>query len=268
MKRALAPSFREPCTHGICVAAFLRVTSCEGDTVLRYLHLYLALALIAALLSLPRSAEATTVFSADFQTSVPTEFSSGSLSASNLGSEALNQGLSQYLGSFTLGQSTTLTLTGLAAHTDLQLEFDLYLFRTWDGSSSFGPDFFSLSGDISFSKTFTNHHGTALNPNQTYDSLGDVFLNSTGSALSAFGDPSSTQAFFDLGPNGALGSFDIAHSATSFSVTFGGPTTQDDEQWAIDNVRVSIVPIPEPSAALLVATGLIVLSASRHRRGH
>ncbi len=128
-------------------------------------HHALALALCVALLNLPGSAEAITVFSADFETGVPTEFSSGSVSSAGIGAEAVAQGLSQYLGKFSTTQSTTLTLTGLGVHDSLRLEFDLYLFSSWDGSNTtYGPDFFSLAGDVSFSETFANHHGTASSP--------------------------------------------------------------------------------------------------------
>lgn len=207
-----------------------------------------------------------TVFSADFQTSVPGEFSNGSLSASGIGAEAVNQGLSQYLGRFTLSDSTTLTVTGLPSHNILRLEFDLYLFETWDGSSGSGPDFVSLSGDTTFQETFTNHQGPASNPNQTYDALGDVFLNSNGTALSSYGDTSAIQSFFDLGPTGNDSYFEFAHDTSSFSVTFGGPTSQSDESWGIDNVRVSL--IPEPSHFVSVGLGAVFLATavSRNRR--
>ena len=101
------------------------------------------------------------------------------------------------------------------------------------------------------------------NPLQSYDSLGDVFLNNAGTALSSFGDSESTQAFFNLGPDGAQTSFEIAHTSSNFSVNFVGPTDQDDELWGIDNVRVTI--IPEPSTALLLGVGLIGLLASLRR---
>jgi len=206
------------------------------------------------------------LFSADFESSVPQEFSTGSLSSSRIGAEALNQGLSQYLGPFTLSESTTLTLTGLPTPTLLRLEFDLYLFTTWDGSGSSGPDFFSLSGDVTFQETFTNHQGTASNPNQTYDSLGDVFLNSSGTALSGFGDAGATQAFFDLGPTGSSSFFEFVHNSDTFTVTFGGPTSQSDEQWGIDNVRVSIIPEPSSLALLGLGAAVIVIGTYRQRR--
>ena len=54
-----------------------------------------------------------------------------------------------HIGDYSLNGGTTLTLTGLGAHTQIALEFDLYLFNTWDGNNTqFGPDFFSLAGDV------------------------------------------------------------------------------------------------------------------------
>lgn len=164
-----------------------------------------------------------------------------------------------YHGDYTLGQSTTLALSGLPAHTQLALSFDLYLFATWDGENlTFGKDFFSLSGDISFSETFTNHQpqgqSQAGTPDETYGSAG----------------PSQTHVYRGLGPTGSSSEFLIPHSSSSFTVTFGGPTTQADEWWGIDNVRVTIdagpQPVPEPSALTFLGTGLAGLYALRFRR--
>ncbi len=66
----------------------------------------LTLALCTCLLTIDGPAEALTIFSADFQKSVPAELCSGSLGTGGIGAEVINQGLSQYLGSFTLAQST------------------------------------------------------------------------------------------------------------------------------------------------------------------
>jgi len=213
-----------------------------------------------------------TVFTADFESGVPTEFSAGTTSSVGIGAEAINQGLSTYLGRFTLSDSTTLSLTGLPVHTMLELELDAYLFKTWDGNAGgVGPDFFSLSGDVTFSETFTNHRGEG----QSYSTGPDVFLNAAGTALSGFGDSNSTMVFFGLGATSTGSSFIIPHTGSTFTVTFGGPTSQTDEQWGIDNVLVTIdgdIPpvgnngVPEPITATLGLMGLGVLGMATRRR--
>lgn len=208
------------------------------------------------------------VYTADFESGAPSEFSAGSTSSSQIGAEALNQGLSTYLGKFTLSESTTLTLTGLPPHTELELEFDTYFFNSWDGdATSVGPDFFSLAGDVTFAETFTNHRGEG----DSYPGVADVFLNSAGTALSSFGSSSSTMAFFRLGPTTTGSSFVIPHTGSSFTVTFAGPTSQTDEQWGIDNVRVSVdgepAVIPSLSSwGLLLLGGLLILVGLRRIR--
>lgn len=234
-------------------------------------------------------AQGTLVYTADFESGVPAEFSGGSTSSDQIGPEAVNQGLSTYLGKFTLNDTTTLTVVGLPAHSFVRLDVDVYFFQSWDGSNAtFGPDSFSLSGDLSFSETFTNHHGTAESPEQTYPTLADVYLNSAGTAVASFGSSSNTFAYFSLGPTSSGTGFVTAHDGASFTVTFSGPTSQNDEQWGIDNVRVTVcdtidscepgtAPPPPPDvpvplldstwllAALAVLLGLAGLGAMRRR---
>ncbi len=162
------------------------------------------------------------------------------------------------MGNFTLGQSSTLNLTGIGSHTALALEFDLYLFSTWDGNNTtFGPDFFSLSGDVNGSWTFTNHQPQG----QTYPGSPDLILFGSGS--------SATHVYLGLDPTGTGHDFQTSHTGSTFSVTFGGPTSQTDEAWGIDNVRVSRdggTPIPEPSSFALLGIGLAGLAGAEVRR--
>ena len=94
-------------------------------------------------------------------------------------------------------------------------------------------------------------------------------LTQDGSALSSFGSASSTMAFFRLGPSNTGSSFIVPHTSSTFTVTFAGPTSQDDEQWGIDNVRVSIdgEPSPVPTLGqwglLLLGTMLILIGLKR-----
>lgn len=202
------------------------------------------------------AAQATelTVYQTDFSSGLDLQWSAGSvLSDATLG---------EYLGNFSLDGATTLTLDGLPSHTQITLSFDLYLFNTWDGNNlSWGPDYFSISSSapaIGGSWTFTNHQPDGQSypqavPTENYGGLGNM---------------GATYVYRGLGPLGDGASWTAAHTASTFSVTFGGPTTQTDEWWGIDNVQVSVTTIPEPSAALLLIAGLGALGmAARLRLG-
>ena len=187
----------------------------------------------------------TTVYFNDFETQVePSNWTDTRLSINN------NYGFdsTQYHGNYTDSDNTTLTISGLGEHTELSIDFDLYLFNTWDGeNTTYGKDYFSLSGDgINESWTFTNHQPEG----QSYVGAPDEIYG-IGSQ--------STHVYRDLGLTGADNGFTIAHTADTFTITFGGPTTQSDEGWGIDNVMVStdIAPVPEPATMFLLGTGLL-----------
>lgn len=187
------------------------------------------------------------VYSTDFESGVGAVWSSSSSSS--------NGDVGKYHGNFTTTGSTTLTLTGLAAHTQVSLKFDLYLFSTWDGEdTTFGKDYFSLSGDVTGSWTFTNHQTEG----QSYPGVPDETYG-TGAA--------ATHVYRGLDSTGTGSEFLVSHSGSSFSVTFAGPTTQTDEWWGIDNVRVSIdtSAVPEPSTILLFGLGILGLTVYRKK---
>ena len=109
---------------------------------------------------------------------------------------------------------------------------------------------------IGGSWTFTNHQPEGQSypqavPTENYGGLGNYY---------------ATYVYRGLGPLGDGASWTSAHTASTFSVTFGGPTNQTDEWWGIDNVQVSVTTIPEPSAALLLIAGLGALGMAARRR--
>lgn len=222
---------------------------------------WLNISLLIGLLTFAGQVGATVIYSTDFESGIGSEWSSSTLTTS-----WDNSPLSTYQGNFSGTSSTTLTLTGLSAHSQILLDFDLYLFQTWDGDSTFccGPDYFSLAGDVSFSETFTNHQ------TQSYAGMADecYFGSTVAGCAPASGLHLRTDVYRDLGPTGADSGFLVTHTASTFSVTFAGPTTQSDEWWGIDNVSVSIISasVPEPASIVLLGLGLFGLRFNRRRK--
>ena len=201
------------------------------------------------------------IYTNDFEGStLGSEWSSGGLTTSSDGSPA-----TQYHGNFNTTGSTTLTLTGLSAHSQVLLDFDLYLFSTWDGEGSYccGKDHFSLSGDVTFDETFSNHQV------QSYAGTADeCYIGSTAVSCTS---PNSTRTdiYRSLGPTGADTGFLFAHSGSTLTITFAGPTTQTDEWWGIDNISISTndTSVPEPAGIALLGLGLLGIGLGRRRRG-
>lgn len=190
--------------------------------------------------------QAAIVYSTGFEGGLDSAWSSGS----SLSTDSV---LGNYNGNYSLSNGTTLTLTGLPSHTQLSLSFDLYLFSSWDGENlTWGKDYFSLSGDVVGAWTFTNHQPQG----QSYPGTPDEIY---GTGVSA------THVYRGLDPTGFGNQFLINHTGNSFSVTFGGPTTQADEWWGIDNVSVAVSTVPLPGAVWLLGSGIAVLLGMGNR---
>ena len=158
--------------------------------------------------------------------------------------------------------SAVLTLTGLNPGTTYYLAFDLALGGSWDGSLSFGPDFFSLTTtpagtliDATFRNGFPIGDPT---PGQTYSDatpLGDggLFRTREGADVE-LGTP---VYFFGRGDGNPNPSFVAADTIETVSFTATDAQGVSDEYFALDNVEVTTV--PEPAHVLLLLTGALVL---------
>ncbi len=144
------------------------------------------------------------------------------------------------LGRYTEDSAVTLSLTGLPAHTQIEVNFKLYILNTWDGDSNtnnLGPDYWRLSADnVSiFDETFSNALSTQSYPtDNSTPRTGAVSVDSLGSSNS---DPNGwfTDTLYDLN----LPTFD--HTASTLNLTFSSSGLQailNDETWAIDDVEV------------------------------
>lgn len=226
------------------------------------------LLLSAALLLPAASAHAIVLYAHDFQSAVGAEWSH----ATRMDTPTPYPfGARTFLGEFG-NETVSLTLSGLSAHNSLVLEFDLYLIRSWDGSSSgtafdYGNDAFKVSlgdGTVLLDETFANGNPAGqsygplpLNPYhtgaaETY-SLGFVFYDGIQQTSQVM------DSVYHL-------SFAFASNTDLLTLNFTGYGLQglDDESWGLDNVRVSAV--PEASSATLMGLGLFALAWRTRRR--
>ncbi|HYV95994.1 MAG TPA: hypothetical protein VE967_00915 [Gemmatimonadaceae bacterium] len=148
----------------------------------------------------------------------------------------------KFLGEFG-NDSVALNLTGLGAHTQIQVHADLYIIRSWDGADpNWGTDSFTLRADgtvialTSFSNTsdhvqnFPNQLNTTTNPAD----FGATAVNTLGYT---YWNGVPVDATFSA-------TFTIPHTGSNFNLSFIVKGLQDmtDESWGIDNVQVFIGP--------------------------
>ncbi len=210
----------------------------------------------ASLLALlfPAMAQAATVYSQDFETAplgaewsgAGAVMSSAGLSAYGFGNLHLkNDGAS----------ASVLALSGLAAHTNLTLTFDLAI---WD-SVDYGGDMLvvKVDGVDLINETFGNYYPTTGSAGP-----GTQLTPATNGAHT---DP---QLGYEWWRDSARHvSVTMAHTGPNAVISFQFPNTQGapDESFGIDNVVVSTTPVPEPSAVLMGLAGLGVAAMAGRR---
>ncbi len=143
-----------------------------------------------------------------------------------------------------MDQTISLALSNLPAHSSLQVAFDLYILKSWDGNSpAYGRDRFILSvagGPTLLDTTFSN------NPKTNTDGS---YQDYPGTNRPPWAGASSTNT---LGYNGFFYDgiyrlhYTFAHTGSVVTPQFrsslfeGKGTT--DESWGLDNVSVATVP--------------------------
>lgn len=219
-----------------------------------------------------------TVFSTDFNGSLPTEITPGSATLTGVqGYGGLGPVGNQFGGNFlrsATGNTVTLNLSNLPTHDTISLSFLFAAIDSLDGTGTFpAGDFFKIvfDGTTLFSESFAN-----AVPSQIQSYVPPVGVELARHANLGFGGPGGfyTDSAYNFGADPRFSNF--AHSASSATIDFFifGPGNQDlgDESWAMDNLRVSVttqavaaVPEPETYAMLLAGLGLFGL-ASRRRK--
>lgn len=169
--------------------------------------------------------------------------------------------------------STTLTLTGLTPGVVHHVAFDLYLGGTWDGSISFGPDFFRLNsssaGDL-INATFRNGGIGDSTPVQTYSDatpLGDGGLFPTRAGA----DVPNSEPIYSFGRGAGNPLLSFTATGETELLTFNSRDFQGigDEFFALDNVLVTNnveSMVPEPTSFTLLLGLATTLAGTRRRK--
>jgi hypothetical protein len=151
-------------------------------------------------------------------------------------------------------------LTGLGEHTELSINFDLYIYDSWDGhTGGYSPDFFGLvvDGDVVDAWSFDNFGGPETNT---------AIANDTGDFNSI-----NTWGAIDRKFINYNGGFTVSHTGLDASIIFsglGGLQGVNDESWSVKNLVVSInsESVPEPTIIGLLGTSLLLLAGISRRK--
>ena len=154
--------------------------------------------------------------------------------------------------------TATLTLTGLAAHTAINLDFLFAIMDSYDPN-----DYFRVSVDnrLVFNAPMTSWRGQA----PTYGTE----LVSKRQLAGTNGQEWSKDSAFDLGTLASIQN--ISHTASTVKIDFLAQMDEGktNESFAIDDLSVSLVgsaAVPEPSTLAIFALGLMGLASRRFKK--
>jgi len=150
-------------------------------------------------------------------------------------------------------QTISLSLTNLPAHSALEVMFDLYTIRSWDGDSpAFGRDRFILSvagGPTLLDTTFSNNPKT--NSDASYQDYPAAHSAPWAGALAT--GTLGYNGFFKDGIYRLRYTFPHTNAAVTINFSsslFEGKGTED-EAWGLDNVTISTgTNLPSPGSSV------------------
>ncbi len=223
-----------------------------------------AVLLMSAGLSSNAVSAPVSVFSTDFNGSLPSEITPGSAILTDVqGYAGYGPSGNQFGGNFlrsATGNVVSLTLDNLPTHDTISLSFLFAAIDSLDGTGTFpAGDFFKIvfDGNTLFSESFAN----AL-PEQIQSYVPPAGVELARHIDLGFSGPGSyyTDSAYNFGADPRFANF--AHTAPSAKIDFFiyGPGNQDlnDESWAMDNLNVSVttLAVPEPETYVMFLAGL------------
>lgn len=239
---------------------------------MKLLRTFSASALLAAVAISGTAHAATDVFATDFNGALAAQITPGSAALTGVqGFSGYGPVGNQFGGSFLrseTGNVVTLSLTGLQAHSAISLQFLFAAIDSLDGTGTFpSGDFFrvTLDGNQIFRESFANALTSQI---QSYSPPAGVQL--ARHVDLGFTGPGSyyTDSAYNLGADPTF--LNIAHTGASATFTFQiegqGIQSLNDESWAMDNLRVSVTPVPEPETYALLLAGLGLMGSVVRRR--
>lgn len=208
-----------------------------------------------------------TIFSTDFNGSLPAEITPGSALLTGVqGYAGYGPSGNQFGGNFLrseTGNVVSLTLNNLPTHDTISLSFLFAAIDSLDGTGTFpAGDFFKIvfDGNTLFSESFAN----AL-PEQIQSYVPPPGVELARHLDLGFSGPGSyyTDSAYNFGADPRFANF--AHTASTAKIDFYiyGPGNQSlaDESWAMDNLNLSVttLAVPEPETYAMFLAGLGVM---------
>ena len=164
--------------------------------------------------------------------------------------------------------STFLTLSGLDAHTEVTLNFNLAM---WDSIDLGGDRFVVVGGGTTLYDSSTDFGNYFPGDNISHGPGVHITDPFTGFNVPDYG---VSTGFRDAGRSVA---FTFAHTGSSLVIEWVFPSSQTgfDESFGIDNISVATNAVvvqpppstaPEPATLVLLGSGLVAMTAARRRR--